>query len=71
LGYLGRYETPADLLQDESLSRDEKIEMLESWRNDKHASMRASSEGMPGSSRSELLRTIRRALLALRENSAD
>jgi hypothetical protein len=71
LGYLGKYETPADLLQDDSLSRDEKIEMLESWRDDKEAYMRASEEGMPGSSRSNLLRAIERALHALRENPSE
>lgn len=71
MAYHGKYETPAELLQDDSLSRDEKIEMLESWRDDKEAYMRASEEGMPGPSRANLLRTIEQALLSLREDATD
>lgn len=67
LAYLGKYTTPSDLLQDESLTVEEKIGMLESWRDDKEAYMRASEEGMQGSSRSEFLRLIENALISLRE----
>lgn len=67
MGYFGKYDTPADLLADESLKTDEKIELLESWRDDKEAYMRASSEGMQGPSRSEALRLIENALISLRE----
>ena len=67
MGYFGNYNTPDDLLADMSLSTDEKIELLESWRDDKEALMRASGEGMQGPSRSEALRSIERALIALRE----
>lgn len=68
MAYHGKYETPDDLLRDESLSVDEKIEMLESWRDDKEAYMRASDEGVQGASRSELLRLIENALISLRED---
>ena len=51
--YFGKYDTPADLLADEHLNTDEKIRLLESWRNDKRAFMRASGEGMQGPSRSD------------------
>ncbi|MDP3495479.1 MAG: hypothetical protein Q8R82_20415 [Hyphomonadaceae bacterium] len=71
MGYSGKYKTPNDLLADRRLSTDEKIQLLESWRDDKEALMRASSEGMPGPSRSEVLRLIENALLSLQENSAD
>ena len=62
MGYFGKYETPADLLADQSLSTDEKIELLESWRDDKEAYMRASEEGMQGTGRSERLRLIESTL---------
>lgn len=69
LAYHGKYETPSDLLNDADLSQDEKIEMLESWRDDKEAYMRASEDGMQGADRSEFLRVIENALISLREGS--
>ena len=69
MAYHGKYETPSDLLQDKSLNAEEKIEMLESWRDDKEAYMRASDEGMQGASRSEFLRLIENALISLRPDS--
>ena len=65
--YHGKYKTPSDLLHDESLNADEKIKMLKSWRDDKEAYMRASDEGMQGTSRSEFLRLIKNALISLRQ----
>ena len=65
--YFGKYDTPADLLADEHLNTDEKIRLLESWRKDKQASLRASGEGMQGSSRAETLRMVENALLSLRK----
>lgn len=35
MGYFGKYDTPADLLAGKDLSTGEKIELLESWRDDK------------------------------------
>lgn len=70
MAYHGKYETPEDLLHDQNLSVDEKIEMLESWRDDKEAYLRASDEGMQGASRPEFLRLSENALISLRENSA-
>ena len=67
MAYFGKYETPADLVRDDSLSRDEKIRMLEDWRDDKKDYMRASEEGMEGVDRSERLRQIKKALAALQE----
>lgn len=67
MAYQGKYETPADVLRDEDLSQQEKAEMLERWRDDKHAYMRASEEGMQGEDRSELLRQIKKALHSLKE----
>ncbi len=66
MGYFGHYETPDELLADGDLSRDEKIALLESWRSDKRAYMRAAGEGMEGPSPSEALRQIERALITLR-----
>lgn len=68
MAYHGKYDSPADLLRDASLSRQEKIEMLESWRDDKEAFMRATEEGMHGDDRADLLRLIENALLSLQEH---
>ena len=65
----GKYKTPTELMSDESLSRDEKIEMLEQWREDKEALMRASDEGMQGDFRSDFLTKIQNALTSLKEGS--
>jgi len=66
MGYFGKYDTPADLLADDNLSAGEKIELLESWRDDKEAYMRAAGEGMQGPSRSDALRLIENALISIR-----
>ncbi|MFX0543282.1 hypothetical protein ACEWPM_016390 [Roseovarius sp. S4756] len=68
MAYFGKYETPADLLRDDSLSRDRKIRMLEQWRDDKKDYMRATDEGMEGVDRAELLRQIKMALVQLQED---
>lgn len=67
MAYHGKYETPAEILRDGDLSREEKIRMLEHWRDDKKAYMRASGEGMEGDDRADLLAQIKKALAALRE----
>jgi hypothetical protein len=69
VGYHGNYETPSDVLHDASLSPDEKIEMLESWRDDKIAYMRATEEGMIGADRPDFLRKIETALVSLRDGA--
>ena len=70
MAYHGTYDSPADVVRDESLSHHEKVEMLESWRDDKEALMRASEEGMQGDVRSDLLVQIGKALNSLQENPA-
>lgn len=69
--YHGKYRSPTELLLDESLSRDEKIKMLEQWRDDKKAIIRASEEGMHGDNKSEILRKIKNALISLKEGSSN
>ena len=69
MAYHGKYKSPTDLLRDEGLSHDEKVRMLEQWRDDKRGYMRASDEGMEGEDRSELLRQIKKALISLQEKS--
>ena len=70
MAYTGKYKTPTELLSDEHLSHDEKVEMLEQWREDKEALMRASDEGMPGNNlRSDFLSKIENALISLKESS--
>jgi hypothetical protein len=68
MGYFGKYDTPTDLLADGTLNTDEKIELLESWRDDKEAYMRAAGEGMQGPNRSDALRLIENALISLRSD---
>ena len=65
MAYHGKYASPEELLRDDSLSRQQKVEMLESWRDDKDALMRASDEGMQGSVRLDLLQQIESALTSL------
>ncbi len=66
MAYYGKYDTPKQVLDDHSLSQGAKIEMLESWRDDKEAYMRASEEGMGGEDRSHILKEVEKALIALR-----
>ena len=67
MAYHDKYEAPAEILRDEGLSRDEKIAMLEQWRDDERAHMRATGEGMEGDDRAaDLLKEIKKALASLR-----
>lgn len=66
MAYLGKYAAPADILRDDDLSREAKIRMLEQWRDDKKAYMRATEEGMEGDERADLLTEIKKALASLR-----
>lgn len=68
--YFANYETPNDVLLDESISVEEKIEVLEHWREDKEALARASGEGMAGDDRSHVLKAIENALISLAEQSS-
>jgi hypothetical protein len=68
LGISREVWAPADILRDDHLSRGEKVRLLEQWRDDKKAYMRASEEGMPGEDRADLLKQIKKALLSLQEN---
>ncbi|WP_424137564.1 hypothetical protein [Roseomonas chloroacetimidivorans] len=63
--YFGNYETPKDVLLDKSLSTEEKVEVLEQWREDKEALARASSEGMVGDDRAHILKAIEDAITSL------
>ncbi|MFD2741640.1 hypothetical protein ACFSUD_18930 [Sulfitobacter aestuarii] len=65
--YFGKYDSPEEIVRDETLDRERKIELLEQWRDDKKAYMRASDEGMEGTDRTELLRKIKSALRALED----
>ncbi len=43
------YQTPADVVSDNNLSRQQKIDILQYWKADVEARLRAQSEGMGGS----------------------
>ncbi|NUH63924.1 hypothetical protein HTT03_01210 [Sulfitobacter sp. S0837] len=65
--YFGKYDIPEEIVNDDTLTRDRKIELLKAWRDDKKAYMRASDEGMDGTDRTELLRRIKTALSKLED----
>ena len=67
--YLGNYNSPTDLMNEKDLSNQEKIEMLQQWRDDKKALLRAANEGMQGGDPSDILRKIKIALQVLRTDS--
>ena len=68
MAYSGKYETPTELLLDESLSRDEKVKMLKQWHEDEKDLLLASSEGMEGDDRPDILKAVKKALLSLDED---
>lgn len=63
--YFGNYDAPKDVLTDNTLSTEEKVKVLEQWREDKEALARASSEGMVGDDRAHILRAIDDAINSL------
>lgn len=65
MAYHGKYEAPADILRDDDLNRDAKVRMLEQWREDKKAYMRATEEGMGGNDYAHFLKEINKALASL------
>ena len=71
MAYHGKYDSPTNLLRDGNLSYHEKVRMLESWRDDKEALIRASEEGMHGDVRPDLLRQIDNALCSLQETAVE
>ena len=66
--YYGKYSSPEDLVDDDTLRRDEKIEMLNQWREDEEALQRATEEGMEGGERPNLKR-VQNALNGLLEGT--
>lgn len=68
MAYFGKYELPAELLVDDSLNHDEKIRMLEQWRDDEKALIQASDEGMQGDKRPDILKQVKKALISMRES---
>ena len=49
-----QYGTPAALLANEALDKAEKIRLLEKWRDDEDALIRATAEGLDGGEASNL-----------------
>ncbi len=66
LSYHGKFTSPEEVLGDETLTCDEKVEMLTQWREDEEALQRATEEGMEGGSRPDLKR-VQNALNTLLE----
>ena len=64
MAYHGKYKSPTELIRDRRLSHRDKMAMLESWRDDKEALLRASEEGMRGEVRLDYLGAIEKALKA-------
>ena len=63
------YKTPTEVLTDDSLSKDQKIEILKQWCEDEEALLRASGEGLEGGERPNL-QQVRKALETLQETAA-
>lgn len=61
----GKYKSPADLLLDNDLSHDEKVEMLKQWREDEEALLSATGEGMQGDDHPDILKQVEKALTSL------
>lgn len=70
MAYDGKYKSPADLLLDENLSRDEKVAMLKQWRNDEKDLIRAAEEGMQNDDRPDILKEVKKALLSLQDSNS-
>ena len=68
MAYDGKYESPAELLRDEDLSHDEKVEMLKQWAKDEKALIRASGEGMQNDDHPDILKEVKKALISLQES---
>lgn len=60
-----KYKSPNELIHDDNLSREEKIKLLQRWRDDKKDLLRASGEGMEGPDRADWLKKIKKALNSL------
>ncbi len=60
------FETPKDVLNDDKLSKDEKITILESWIYDIEELNRAEEENMPGDDNTLLLQTLHEVLLQVK-----
>ena len=71
MAYSGKYSSPSELMKDERLKRAEKIAMLEDWRDDKKALLRASEEGMDGDVPADVLSKIKKYLRSLMDGSAE
>lgn len=69
MAYDGKYTSPAELLLDKDLSHDEKVKMLELWRNDAKDLVRASGEGMQSDDSSDILKEVKKALISLQQSS--
>jgi len=71
MAYQGKYESPSELLLDDSLSRDEKVTLLEQWRSDEKDLIRASDEGMQNEYRPDMLKQVKKALISLQACSSE
>ena len=55
------YHSPADILEDEMLTRDTMLSLLRRWKEDENALHRAAAEGLNGGKRSRL-RSVQKAI---------
>jgi hypothetical protein len=63
------FECPEDILEEQSLSKPQKIELLKRWKYEAWEVCDASTEGMLDTNESDLLRRITLALESLEENA--
>ena len=63
-----KYKNPAELIIDSNLNKDEKILLLKQWLLDEESLSRASDEGLIGTTRSDILKQVKKALITMEEN---
>ncbi len=64
-----KYDAPSEIINDDSLTRAQKINLLKTWAADATALARASAEGLNGGEQGQL-KSVNKALHALKNSNA-
>ena len=62
-----KYKKPSELILDTNLNKEEKIVLLKQWLEDEECLSRATNEGLIGSTRSDILKQVKKALISMEE----
>lgn len=63
-----KYENPSQLIHDQHLDKNEKINHLQQWLEDEESLSRATDEGLVGQTRSDILKEVKKALLIMQDS---